>query len=89
MTNGMDHRRNARRRPDRECAIAGGCRMATCKTRLFEATKFASACRPVSKSRLTFPIGIGASKVQRLRFLPVRDAGLSPHATPMIASDGV
>jgi hypothetical protein len=63
--------------------------MASAKRNLSKSAIFGLACWPVLKSRLTFPIGIGVSNIQRLRFLPVRGAVLRPDATPQIASEGV
>jgi hypothetical protein len=75
----------------RENAVSGGYRMASARRSLLKSAIFALACWRVSKSLLTFPIGIGigASKVQRLGFLPVRGAVLTPNATPTIASEEV
>ena len=60
-----------------------------CKTQLFESAIFALAGWRVSKALLIFTVGIDASKVQRLRFLPVRGAVLRPNAMLTIGSEGV
>jgi hypothetical protein len=89
MANGMVPQEKGRDGPYREYVIPAGYRMASARRSLLKSAIFALACWRVSKSLLTFTIGIGASKMQRQRVLPVRGAVLRPNATPTIGSEGV
>jgi hypothetical protein len=89
MANGVDHRGKNETARTPSMRYQEDIEWRSARRSLLKSAIFALACRPVSKSRSTFPIGIGASKVQREGFLPVRGAVLRPNATPTIASEGV